>query len=228
MSTPESLKLCFDDESLPGPAQTLNGLWQRQVVPWQANQGNWVQITPSGTGWREHLSYINQPSPQESRCSIDTERVGDDVPVEVYGPNQNESSNHEELPGVDITDADLFEGVVSPINEQLSTHVRRRSARVRFGGVEYFQETANGYHYHFVPLTLRVPVLDLAIGDYHVNVMSQPRHVSEHVYKQDMVHGYRPARRACILTFWFAIVCLLLGAWALGIRWLHGHMSRLP
>lgn len=225
MSAHQSLKLCFDDESLPGPAQTLNGLWQKQVVPWQVDQGNWVQIVACGTGWCEHLPNIKQPPAQEHGCSFGTVRAVDDVPVAAYAPVQNESSNLEELSGVDITDADLFAGVASPMDEQSPTQVRRRSARVRFGGAEYFQETANGYHYHFVPLTVRMPVLDLAIGDYHVNVMSQPRHVSRHAYTQDMAQGYRPARRVCILTFWFAIVCLLLGVWALGIRWLYGHLS---
>ena len=215
------MKQCLNDGRVTGAAQTMNGLWQDQMVPWQVDEGKWIHAITSGLVSGKQLSNINQGPITELGTNFETERVDVVVMAPPNAPGQGKSTNPEKPGGVDITDADLFEGAESSTDQPPVT-VRRRSRRVRFGGAEYFQETATGFHYHFVPPTVRVPVLDVAVGSYHLNLLSPPIRVPGHAHEEGLAQDYRLPRRGPFLIFWFVIFCLQIGGWA----WLIRYLSR--
>ncbi|KIV93121.1 hypothetical protein PV10_04360 [Exophiala mesophila] len=189
------------------------------MAPWQVDKGKWVQAITSGRVLGKQLSDINQSPSTELGTNFDAGRVDVVVTAPTNAPGQGESTNHEEPGGFDITDADLFEGAESS-TDLPPVSVRRRSRRVRFGGAEYFQETANGFHYHFVPPTVRVPIVDVAVGNYHLNLLSRPVRVPGHAHEEGLAQDHRPPRRGPFLVFWFLIFCLQIGGWACLIRYL--------
>lgn len=206
--------------------QSFDGTWPEQTFPMQNADSKWVQVKISESSSMAHSGAVQTGSPIPVEGGQAVLRVEDDDEVIEIDrePPPYQGPRRGALTADGASDiSELIDSRPVPLQ------IRRRGQQVRFGGAEYF-DNHRGEHYHYVPLTIRVPIFEFNMGAYELSVVSQPRPNRNSIatITDEPVQYLWPRGRYLLLLSWFVVFGLLLGLSIYGIRGLYRFFSRLP